>query len=51
MNTMNDAIVTGLLVKLHSENKVEQCGQENRRGGWRLTDKEFSRRRDDIEQH
>lgn len=48
-NMMNDAITTGLLVKLHSENKVLRCDQENGRGGWELTDEEFNSRREDIQ--
>ena len=27
MNTMNDAIVTGLLVKLHEQGRVQKCAQ------------------------
>ena len=46
---MNDAIVTGLLNQLHEEGKVEQAVQANGRGGWRLTEREYERRRDDIE--
>ena len=46
---MNDAIVTGLLNQLHEQGKVQQAEQENRRGGWRLTEREYERRRDDIE--
>ena len=49
IDAMNDAIVTGLLVKLHSENRVEQCIQSRaNRGGWQLTDNEFASRRDDV---
>ena len=49
IDTMNDAIVTGLLVKLHSENRVESCAQSHaNRGGWELTDNEFAFRRDDA---
>ena len=44
---MNDAIVTGVLIKLYKENKVVRCKQ-NSRGGWALSDEEFVRRRDDI---
>ena len=48
-NMMNDAIVAGLLVKLHSENRVERCTQSRaNRGGWELTDNEFNFRRDDV---
>ena len=46
---MNDAIVTGLLSQLHERGRVEQAKQENRRGGWRFTEREYERRRDDIE--
>ncbi len=47
-NTMNDAIVTGLLVKLADANRVQRCTQSNARGGWELTDREFAIRRDDV---
>ena len=48
-NMMNDAIVAGLLVKLHSENRVGRCTQTHaNRGGWELTDNEFASRRDDV---
>ena len=47
-NIMNDAIATGLLVKLSDENKVLRCEQESGRGGWELTDTEFQSRRDDV---
>ncbi len=46
---MNDAIVHGLLNQLHEQGKVERAPQQGGRGGWRLTDKEYERRRDDIE--
>ena len=47
-NIMNDAIATGILVKLHDEGRVERCPQTTaNRGGWELTAKEFSLRRDD----
>jgi len=46
---MNDAIVTGILNSLHEEGKVERIEQETvRRGGWRLTESEYNRRRDDV---
>ncbi len=46
---MNDAIVTGMLIKLFNANKVERCEQTpGGRGGWKLTDAEFERRRDDV---
>ena len=47
-NIMNDAIATGLLVKLASERRVARCKQENDRGGWELTNTEFTARRDDL---
>lgn len=46
---MNDAIIHGLLNQLHEQGKVERAHQQGGRGGWRLTDKEYERRRDDIE--
>ncbi len=45
-NVMNDAIVTGLLVKLNSSGRVVRCKQENNKGGWKLSDAEFYARRD-----
>jgi hypothetical protein len=45
---MNDAIVTGLMIKLFNAGKVERCEQTPGRGGWQLTDDEFNRRRDDV---
>ena len=45
---MNDAIVTGFLNQLYEQGRVEQTPQQGGRGGWRLTDKEYERRRDDI---
>ena len=48
-NIMNDAIATGLLVKLRDQGKVIRCEQSNGRGGWELTDEEFERRREDTE--
>lgn len=48
-DTMNDAIVTGLLVKLHTEGRVERCTQHmSNRGGWELSEQEFALRRDDT---
>ena len=47
-NIINDAIVTGMLVKLTDEKKVQRCKQDNNRGGWELTDQQFKHRRDDI---
>ena len=45
---MNDAICTGILVKLCDARKVERCAQENNKGGWKLTNEEFERRREDV---
>ena len=47
---LNDAIVTGVLVKLFLENRVVRCQQTHQpsRGGWELTDSEFTLRRDDV---
>ena len=46
---MNDAIVQGLLYQLRDMGKVLQAEQANRRGGWRLAESEYERRREDIE--
>jgi hypothetical protein len=49
VNIMNDAITTGILVKLYDESRVTRCTQTNANlGGWELTDREFELRRDDI---
>ena len=45
---MNDAIVTGMLVKLSDEGRVIRCKQPNGRGGWELSVAEFTKRRDDV---
>lgn len=45
---MNDAIVTGVLNSLHEQGKVERVPQEEGRGGWRLTEAEYNRRREDV---
>lgn len=42
--SMRDAITAGILFKLEEKGKVERL----RRGVWRLSDKEFNKRRDDI---
>lgn len=47
LNMMNNAIVGGMLVKLHSEGRVRRCGQPGGKGGWELTDAEFDSRRED----
>jgi len=44
----NDAIAWGVLNKLAKHGRVERCEQSNNRGGWQLTDDEFSIRRDDL---
>lgn len=43
VDIMNDAIVCGILVKLHGEGRVERDKQENGKGGWKLSDKEFNK--------
>ncbi len=48
VNIINDAITTGVLIKLHAEGRVQRCTQPNSRGGWDLTDHEFALRRDDV---
>ncbi len=50
VNIMNDAIATGVLVKLHDEGRVARCQQTRspNLGGWELTDSEFGLRRDDV---
>jgi hypothetical protein len=50
VNIINDAIATGVLVKLFDEGKVERCEQASGRGGWKLTDAEFARRRDEVDE-
>ena len=45
---MNDAIVHGLLNQAYSQGKVERAEQRNGKGGWKLTDGEYERRRDDT---
>lgn len=47
-NIMNDAIVTGILNSLSEEGKVQRIEQEAGRGGWRLTEAEYNRRKDDV---
>ena len=47
-DSMNDAIVNGMLNKLSEQDRVKRCKQEGGRGGWEMTDKEFVIRRDDI---
>ena len=46
---MNDAIVHGILNQLEEQRKVERVDPAVRGAGWRLTDEEYQRRRDDIE--
>ena len=47
-NTINDAIVKGMLNKLAEQGRVKRCKQSNKRDGWKMTGKEFAIRRDDI---
>lgn len=44
IKSMNDAIVTGMLVKLHHAGKVERCPQTPKTGGWRITGQEYALR-------
>ena len=46
---MNDAIVYGILNQLEAQRKVKRVNPEVRGAGWRLTDNEYQRRRDDVE--
>jgi hypothetical protein len=47
-NIMNDAIATGILIKLNESGRVERCTQNNKKvGGWQLTKKEYDIRKDD----
>lgn len=48
LDVMNDAVAWGIINKLHDEGRVQRCKQVNNRGGFELTDKEFSLRRDDV---
>jgi len=48
----NDAIVTGVLIKLIRANKVERCDINLGSGkgdGWTLSEDEFNTRRDDVD--
>ena len=49
---MNDAIVTGLLVKLHEQERVQKCAKDpakpDKEDGWELTEKEFESRCDNA---
>lgn len=47
--SMNDAIATGILIKLMKAGRVDRCEQSPGRGGWELTDNEFEQRRDDVD--
>ena len=44
----NDAIVTGMLIKLIHAGRVQRCNQVQDKRGWELTDAEFNIRRDDV---
>ena len=46
-SAFNDAIVTGMLIKLLKNRKVRRCTLPNNRQGYELTDEEFQTRRDD----
>lgn len=47
--SMNDAIATGMLIKLMKAGRVQRCEQDGKKvGGWEMTDEEFQRRRDDV---
>ena len=52
MKSGNDNIVWGMLNKLVKEGKVKKCPQKpskpDKNDGWKLTEEEFNRRRDDI---
>lgn len=49
VNIINDAIVTGILVKMADEGRVSRCQQAGaNRGGWELTNREYAQRRDDV---
>ena len=47
---LNDAMVTGVLVKLAMEGKVQRCTQTraSHQLGWEITGREFDMRRDDA---
>ena len=45
---MNDATVVGILNSLREQGKVERKEQEGGQGGWRLAEKEYNTRRDDV---
>ncbi len=47
-NIMNDAIVQGILNTLSEQDKVERCTQTCGQGGWKLTQKEYDLRKDDV---
>lgn len=46
---LNDSIVHGLINQLFDQNKITKASQRNGKSGWILTEKEYERRRDDIE--
>ena len=45
---MKDTIVWGFLAKMLEEGRVIRCEQQGGLGGWELTDRESSLRRDDV---
>lgn len=46
---LNDSIVHGLINQLFDQKKITKASQRNGKSGWILTEKEYERRRDDIE--
>jgi len=44
----NDWIVGGVLSSLAKDNLITKCTQPNRRGGWKLTQKTFDRRHEQV---
>lgn len=47
-NALNGAIVWGLLNFLHAQGKVRWVKQKDGKGGWKLTNTEYSRRKEDL---
>ena len=46
-SSFNDAIVTGMLIKLLKAGKVQRCGSPPKQG-YQLSDDEFKTRKDDV---